>query len=407
MSMTASESSASALMDTYGRLPVSFTHGDGVYLFDSDGRRYFDAIAGIGVNSLGHNHPAVTAAISEQAGKLIHTSNLYHIELQRQLADLLCAVANMETCFFGNSGAEANEAAIKLARLYGRNQGVKTPAIIVMENSFHGRTMATLSATGNRKIQAGFEPLLQGFVRAPYSDIAALENIAENNAEVVAVLVEPLQGEGGVRVPFTGYLQQLRELCSRQGWLLMLDEVQSGNCRSGHWFACQGEAVCPDVITTAKALANGVPIGACMASGTAAKVLAKGTHGSTYGGNPLACAAALAVINTMQEQQLARHAAELGKHMLASFSKRLAGLDMVVDIRGRGLMIGIELATPCAELVEQAMQRGFLINVAAGNTVRLLPPLIMDNSQANELVDAMVSLISDFAAANSRRAATA
>lgn len=407
MSATATKPGSSALMDTYGRLPVSFTHGDGVYLFDNEGRRYFDAIAGIGVNSLGHNHPAVTAAIREQAGKLIHTSNLYHIELQGQLAQALCGVADMDTCFFGNSGAEANEAAIKLARLYGRGQGVQNPAIIVMENSFHGRTMATLSATGNRKIQAGFEPLLQGFVRAPYSDIAALENIAENNADVVAVLVEPIQGEAGVRVPHDGYLRELRELCTRQGWLLMLDEVQSGNCRSGNWFACQGEAVRPDVITTAKALANGVPIGVCMASGKAATVFAKGNHGSTYGGNPLACAAALAVINTMQEQQLAQRTATVGSHMLASFSERLGKLEQVVDIRGRGLMMGIELALPCAELVGQALQRGFLINVAAGNTVRLLPPLIMDDKQVNELIDAVVILISDFVAAHSPRAASA
>ncbi|MCZ6830592.1 MAG: aspartate aminotransferase family protein [Gammaproteobacteria bacterium] len=406
MSATDAGAESPALMNTYGRLPVSFTHGDGVYLFDSEGRRYFDAIAGIGVNALGHSHPAVTAAITEQAGKLIHTSNLYHIELQRQLAEKLCAVAAMDNCFFGNSGAEANEAAIKLARLHGHGQGIKSPAIIVMENSFHGRTMATLSATGNRKIQAGFEPLVQGFVRAPYSDIAALENIAENNADVIAVLVEPLQGEGGVIVPHDGYLRELRELCDHQGWLLMLDEVQSGLCRSGHWFACQGEAVRPDVITTAKALANGVPISACLASGDAATVFAQGNHGSTYGGNPLACAAALAVINTMQEQQLATRAGELGARMQASFNEHLGDLELVTDIRGRGLMLGIELAVPCAELVVRAMQQGFLINVTAGNTVRLLPPLIMDDQQANELSEALITLIKDFAAAYSSRAAS-
>ena len=396
-----------ALMDTYGRLPVSFTHGDGVYLYDSEGRRYFDAVAGVGVNALGHSHPAVTAAIIEQAGKLIHTSNLYHIELQARLAEKLCAVADMDNCFFGNSGAEANEAAIKLARLFGHGKGIKNPAIIAMENSFHGRTMATLSATGNRKIQAGFEPLVQGFVRAPYSDIPALENIAENNADVVAILVEPIQGEGGVIVPYDGYLQELRALCDQQDWLLMLDEVQSGNCRSGHWFACQGEAVRPDVITTAKALANGVPIGACLASGEAAHLFSKGNHGSTYGGNPLACAAALAVIDTMQEQQLATRAAELGARMQARLHEQLAGDDLVVEIRGRGLMLGIELAIPCAELVERSMQQGFLINVTVGNTIRLLPPLIMDDSQVGELTEAVIALIKEFTAANSTRTASA
>jgi acetylornithine/N-succinyldiaminopimelate aminotransferase len=401
MSATESGPGSPALMNTYGRLPISFTHGDGVYLYDTEGRRYFDAIAGIGVNALGHSHPAVTAAITEQAGKLIHTSNLYHIELQRQLANKLCEVAGMDNCFFGNSGAEANEAAIKLARLYGHGKDIKSPAIIVMENSFHGRTMATLSATGNRKIQAGFEPLVQGFVRAPYSDIEALENIAENNADVVAILVEPIQGEGGVNVPHDGYLRELRELCDRQGWLLMLDEVQSGNCRSGHWFACQREAVRPDVITTAKALANGVPIGACLASGDAATVFTQGNHGSTYGGNPLACAAALAVIDTMQQQQLAQRAGELGARMLASLGEQLGDLDMVTDIRGRGLMLGIELAIPCGKLVELAIQRGFLINVTAGNTVRLLPPLIMDDQQASELSETVITLIQEFAAANS------
>jgi acetylornithine/N-succinyldiaminopimelate aminotransferase len=397
--MPASDASANtpALMNTYGRLAVSFTHGEGVYLHDSEGRRYFDAIAGIGVNALGHSHPNVTAAICEQAGKLIHTSNLYHIELQGTLATRLCAAAGMENCFFGNSGAEANEAAIKLARLHGHGRGVKNPAIIVMENSFHGRTMATLSATGNRKIQAGFEPLVTGFVRAPFSDIAALENIAENNADVVAILVEPIQGEGGVRTPHDGYLVELRELCDRQGWLLMLDEVQSGNCRSGHWFACQGEGVRPDVLTTAKALANGVPIGVCMASGAAAQVFHKGNHGSTYGGNPLACAAALAVIDTMEKQNLAARAGELGAMLRSRLKEGLADEKLVVDIRGRGLMLGIELSLPCAELIEQALQRGFLINVTAGNTIRLLPPLIMTDAEAGALGEMLISLIKDFA----------
>jgi acetylornithine/N-succinyldiaminopimelate aminotransferase len=397
----------SALMDTYARLPVSFARGEGIYLYDSEDRQYFDAIAGIGVNALGHSHPAVTAAISEQAGRLIHTSNLYGVDLQAQLADKLTAIAGMDNCFFGNSGAEANEAAIKLARLYGHGRGIANPAIIVMENSFHGRTMATLSATGNRKIQAGFEPLVTGFKRAPFDDVAAVANIAENNSDVVAILVEPVQGEGGVQVPAPDYLAELREICDQQGWLLMLDEVQSGNCRSGSWFACQRGQVLPDVITTAKALANGVPIGVCMARGEAAGVFARGNHGSTYGGNPLACAAALAVIQVMQEDQLAERAAELGRQMLDSLQQQLGGLSLVTQVRGQGLLLGIELAIPCGELVTMALERGYLINVTAGNTIRLLPPLIMSDQQAGDLVELVVDVVNEFIAAQERGAASA
>ncbi len=395
------------LMETYGRLPVTFTHGDGPYLFDKDGKRFFDAICGIGVNALGHNHPAVTAAITEQAAKLVHTSNLYHIELQQQLAAKLTGLAGMDNVFFGNSGAEANEAAIKLARLYGHQKGIKQPSIVVMENAFHGRTMATLSATGNRKIQAGFEPLVQGFVRAPFGDLEALNSIAEHNADVVAILVEPIQGEGGVNVPYPGYLRDLRDLCDQQGWLLMLDEVQSGLCRSGHFYACQGENVTPDVIATAKALANGVPIGACLASGPAAEVFAKGNHGSTYGGNPLACAAALATLNTMEEQSLADRAATLGATILEQLSAELLPLPGVVDVRGRGLLIGIELGSDCGELVTTGLEQGYLINVTAGKTLRLLPPLIMDDSQCQQLIDTVSNLVSDFAGAHAPHAASA
>jgi len=388
---------SSAIMDTYARLDVSFTHGEGCYLFDTAGERYFDAIAGIGVNALGHAHPAVTAAICEQSGKLIHTSNLYHIELQEKLADKLAEVAGIDACFFGNSGAEANEAAIKLARLYGHQRDISNPSIIVMEHSFHGRTMATLTATGNRKIQAGFEPLVSGFVRAPYNDIEAIEKIAENNADVVAILVEPIQGEGGVKVPDVGYLAGLRALCDQHGWLLILDEVQSGNCRTGSWFACQAEQVKPDVMTTAKALANGVPIGVCMASGAAATVLQQGNHGSTYGGNPLACAAALAVIDTMQQEDLAARAASLGTQLQQRLRELLESQPLVADIRGRGLMIGIELTVPCGELVNKALARKLLINVAAGNTIRLLPPLIMTDQQADKLAADVAQLIHEFA----------
>ncbi len=398
---------SSALMDTYQRLDVKFTHGKGVYLYDKLGKRYLDSIAGIGVNSLGHAHPAITAAISEQAGKLVHTSNLYHIELQEQLADKLADLAGIDRCFFGNSGAEANEAAIKLARLYGHQRDIQNPAIVVMENSFHGRTMATLSATGNRKIQAGFEPLVSGFARAPYNDVVAVEKIAENNADVVAILLEPIQGEGGVNVPDAGYLTALRALCDQRGWLLILDEVQSGNCRTGTWYACQAENVSADVITTAKALANGVPIGVCMASGAAASVFQQGNHGSTYGGNPLACAAALAVLATMEAEDLAGRAGSLGADMLAQFRARLASNPQVSDIRGRGLMLGIELASPCVELVQRGLQRGLLLNVINGNTIRLLPPLILSDSEAGELVDNVIDLVSEFAQARTTRATTA
>ena len=289
----------SALMQTYARLPVTFSHGEGVYLYDTDGRRYLDAISGIAVNGLGHAHPAVTAAIREQADKLVHTSNLYRIEVQEQLAEKLCAVAGMDNCFFGNSGAEANEAAIKLARLYGHQRGVVKPSIVVLEDAFHGRTLATLSATGNRKIQAGFEPLVAGFIRAPRNDIQALQQIAANNPGVVAILAEPIQGEGGVNPLSTEFLQAMQDICREREWLLMLDEVQTGNGRTGHYFAYQGLGITPDVVATAKGLGNGVPIGACLARGKAAQVLGAGHHGSTYGGNPLVCAAALAVVNTI------------------------------------------------------------------------------------------------------------
>jgi acetylornithine aminotransferase len=396
-----------ALMDTYARLPVTFTHGGGIHLYDSEGRRFFDGISGIGVNSLGHAHPAVTAAISDQAGRLVHTSNLYHVALQEELAERLTAVADMDNCFFGNSGAEANEAAIKLARLHGHQKGIKTPAIVVMENAFHGRTMATLTASGSRKIQAGFEPLVTGFVRASFNDAAAVDNIGENNPDVVAVLVEPIQGEGGVQVPSEDYLAALRAICDARGWLLILDEVQSGNCRSGHWYAGQGFGVRADVITTAKALANGVPIGACMARGEAASTLGQGNHGSTYGGNPLACAAALAVIDTMEREQLAGRAALLGSRMRERLTAGLDSCGALREVRGRGLMLGVELEIPCGELVPMALERGYLINVTAGNTIRLLPPLIMTEAESDELADAVIDIVSEFTRAGAPNAASA
>jgi len=387
---------ASALMNTYARMDISFTHGERCYLVDPRGHRYLDAISGIGVNSLGHAHPAVTEAVAQQAARVIHTSNLYHIEQQERLGEALARISGLARSFIGNSGAEANEAAIKLARRYGHDRGIANPNIIVMETAFHGRTMATLSATGNRKIQAGFEPLVGGFIRAPFGDIDAIHTIAANNNDVCAILVEPIQGEGGIKLPPPGYLQALRECCDAHDWLLMLDEVQCGNCRTGNWYACQGEGVVPDVLTTAKALANGVPIGACMASGAAADTLQAGHHGSTYGGNPLASAAALAVIRTMEDEKLAEHAARMGAHLLSAFRERLGDLPGVAEVRGRGLMLGIELLEPCGELVELALAKGLLINVTAGNVVRLLPPLILDEVDAAFLVDTLSTVISDY-----------
>lgn len=387
-----------AIMPTYGRQPVTFSHGRGNRLFDNDGREYLDVLSGLGVNGLGHCHPAVVAAIKDQADKLIHTSNLYGIDKQQQLAELLCQVSGMDSVFFGNSGAEANEAAIKIARLYGHRREIDKPTIIVMEKAFHGRTMATLTATGNRKIQAGFEPLLSGFVRAPFGDIEALKKIALNNNKVVAVLLEPIQGEGGINVLPEGFLQTLRGLCDQHHWLLMLDEVQTGNGRTGRYFAYQHAGILPDVVTTAKGLGNGLPIGACLAHGKAAEVFAPGNHGSTYGGNPLVCAAAHAVVSTIQSQQLCDHASSIGEFLLSGFQSRLADQPMVKAVRGQGLMIGIELDKPCAELVDRARDKGLLINVTAGSVIRLLPPLITPQSDAEQILEAVVGLINDFAA---------
>jgi acetylornithine/N-succinyldiaminopimelate aminotransferase len=385
----------SALMQTYARLPVTFSHGEGVYLYDSDGRRYLDGISGIAVNGLGHGHPAVTAAIREQADKLVHTSNLYRIEKQELLAEKLTAVAGMDSCFFGNSGAEANEAAIKLARLRGHERGIKRPNIVVLEGAFHGRTLATLSATGNRKIQAGFEPLVAGFTRAPRNDLEALQQIASNNPDVVAVLLEPIQGEGGVQPLDPDYLHAVRRLCDERQWLLMLDEVQTGNGRTGSYFACQGIDLVPDVITTAKGLANGVPIGACLARGEAATTLRAGHHGSTYGGNPLVCAAALAVIDTVTGEGLCDNATAMGALIVEQLRSDPAAAK-IREIRGRGLMLGIELDRECGELVQRGLEAGLLINVTAGNTVRLLPPLVIRESEARELADGVARLIREF-----------
>ena len=386
----------SALMQTYARLPVTFSHGEGVYLHDTQGRRYLDGISGIGVNSLGHAHPALTAAIREQADKLVHTSNLYRIEVQEQLAEALTGVADMETCFFGNSGAEANEAAIKLARLHGHRRGIRKPAIVVLEDAFHGRTLATLSATGNRKIQAGFEPLVAGFIRAPRNDVDALRQIAANNPDVVAILAEPIQGEGGVQPVTAEYLHAARQLCDQHDWLLMLDEVQTGNGRTGTYFAYQGLALTPDVVTTAKGLGSGVPIGACLARGRARDLLGAGQHGSTFGGNPLVCAAGLAVVNTIRDQNLCANAHSMGQLIRSELQADEGVTARITELRGSGLMLGIELQRDCGELVQRGLDAGLLINVTAGNTVRLLPPLVINEQEARELAGGVAALIRDF-----------
>jgi acetylornithine aminotransferase len=383
----------SHLMNTYARLPVSFSHGQGIYLFDTDGNRYFDALTGLAVCGLGHAHPRVTRALTEQAGRLLHTSNLYEIPRQTELAARLTALSGMDRAFFGNSGAEANEAAIKIARLLGHQRDIKVPAIIVMDDAFHGRTMGTLTATGNRKVHAGFEPLLSGFVRAPYNDVAAIQTIADNNPEVVAVFLEPILGEGGIVIPDPEYLGALRRICDEHDWLLMLDEVQSGNGRTGRYFAYQHTDILPDVVTTAKGLANGVPIGVCLARGIAADVFQPGNHGSTFGGNPLACAAAEAVLDSLEEDKLIDRAAELGNRLLEGFRAALAGDNRVVDIRGQGLMLGIELDVSCTSLVAKALDEGLLINVTQDKVIRLLPPLILSDAEADDLVARVSGLV--------------
>jgi len=388
----------SHLMNTYARQSVTFAKGEGVWLWDESGKKYLDAVAGVAVNALGHAHPRLAQAVCDQAKTLIHTSNLYQVAKQEALAEKLCGLAGMDKAFICNSGAEANEAAIKLARMYGHGKGVETPTIIVMEKSFHGRTMATLTATGNRKVQAGFEPLLGGFVRVPYNDVNAVAQIAEHNQNVVAILVEPVQGEGGIQMPGANYLRELRSLCDAHGWLLMLDEVQTGIGRTGTWFAFQQAGIVPDVMALAKALGGGFPIGACLAKGAAAEVFKPGNHGSTFGGNPLACAAALATLTTIEEQDLCRNAVEIGDYIRTGLTAQLDGIAGVVQIRNAGLMVGIELNKPCAELVKRALEQGFLINVTADSVVRLLPPLIMNRDEAAQLIAMLSKLIKEFLA---------
>ena len=381
-----------SLMTTYNRLPVTFKKGQGSWLWDDNDKKYLDALTGIAVCSLGHAHPAVTQAITNQAKTLVHTSNLYGIDNQQQLGDKLCQLSGKDNVFFANSGAEANEAAIKLARLYGHKKGIDKPLIAVMENSFHGRTLATLSATGNRKVHAGFEPLVQGFVRLPYGDIDAIKQ-ASNNPDIVAILIEPVQGEVGIHIPAKDYLTKIRELCNEHDWLMMLDEIQTGMGRSGKMFAFQHQDIHPDVMTLAKALGNGMPIGACLAKGKAATLFAPGNHGSTFGGNPLACAAGLAVVDQLEKNNLSQRASELGKNIVNGFCQELEGVKGIKEIRHLGLLIAIELECNCTELVKKALDDGLLINVCSENTIRLLPPLTMSNEEAGLLVDKLTGLI--------------
>ena len=386
----------SPLMQTYARLPVAFDRGEGAWLWDKNGKKYLDALAGIAVCGLGHAHPLIADAICDQARRLLHTSNIYEIPLQTQLAAELTALSGMDNAFLANSGAEANEAAIKIARLYGHQRNIDKPVIVVMEQAFHGRTLATLTATGNRKVQAGFEPLVSGFVRVPFGDLKALETIAGNTPNVVAVLLEPIQGEGGIRIPEASYLNGVREICNRHEWLMMLDEIQSGICRTGQMFAFQHAGITPDVLTLAKGLGNGFPVAVCLARGAAARAFKPGNHGSTFGGNPLACRVALTVLQILQKENLAARAEELGQRMLAGFNDSLGGIKGVKTIRGHGLMIGIELEQPCKELVALALEQSLLINVTAERVIRLLPPLIISTDEADQIVNGVSAVIREF-----------
>jgi acetylornithine aminotransferase len=386
-----------AIMPTYGRLPVTFSHGEGAVLYDTDGRAYLDGVSGIAVTNLGHNHPGVTAAVTEQASRLVHTSNLYHIRLQERVAEMLSEATGMDNMFFCNSGAEANEAAIKLARRYGDRKGIAHPKIIVLDGAFHGRTIGALSATGNAKIRQGFGPLLEGFVRVPANDLPAIEQLGEPFADVVAVMVEPIQGEGGIKPLAPDYLKSLRDMCTANDWLLIFDEVQTGNGRCGSTYLFEQLAVVPDVLLTAKGLGNGLPIGVCMARGAAAQQLGPGDHGSTYGGNPLCCAAAVAVLTALKEDNLMPQAEILRHHLIESLKQRITDPALIADIRGRGLMIGIQPSTSTDSIVKRGLERGLLLNIAGGDTIRVLPPLIMSREQAGELGSGIADVLNEIA----------
>ncbi len=392
-------------MNTYKPAPVAFTHGVGAWLYTIDGRKLLDALAGIAVSGLGHAHPKLVKAITEQAGKIIHTSNLVNIPEQAALADKLCALAGMDNVFFGNSGAEANECAIKLARFYGHQRGIANPQIIVMERAWHGRTLATLAATGSRKAQAGFEPLVTGFIRVPYNDIEAIRAIAQHNKDVVAVLTEVVQGEGGIVSARADYLCALREITTQKQWLLMIDEVQSGIGRTGKWFAHQWAGIVPDVMPLAKGLGSGMPIGACLAKGVAAGLFKPGNHGTTFGGGPLVSVAALHTLEIMEEEGLLANAVKMGEIMKGEFQKALAGVAGVKEIRGMGLMMGIELDRPCGDIVNMALETGLFTNVTQDSVIRLLPPLIINETEAREIVSRLVPVIKSFLSQATKAAA--
>ncbi len=393
------------LMNTYARQPVAFSHGDGAWLYDTAGRRYLDCLAGIAVNTLGHNHPKLVAALREQVARIIHSSNLFEVPLQTQLGAKLVELSGMTNVFFCNSGLEANEAALKIARKYGHARGVALPEVVVCERAFHGRSIATLSATGNAKVQAGFEPLVEGFVRVPLNDLAALERVAAERPGVVAVFLEAIQGEGGIQPARADYLRAVRRLCDERGWLLMIDEVQCGTGRTGKWFAHQRAGIVPDVMPLAKGLASGVPIGAVVARGAAAEVFQPGNHGTTFGGNPLAMRAGLVTIDAMEEEGLLANASRIGELIMSGVRSGLAGTPGLVEVRGQGLMIGIELDRPCGVLVARALEAGLVLNVTAERVVRLLPPLIFDDGHAGQLLDTLVPLIRRFLEEGAARAA--
>ncbi len=389
------------VMPTYGRQDVAFVSGQGAWLTDSQGKQYLDALSGVAVCGLGHAHPKIAEAIAEQARTLIHTSNVYNIPLQSQLADKLCQLSGMEQAFFCNSGAEANEAAIKIARKYGHTKGIDKPVIIVMDGSFHGRTMATLTATGNPKVHAGFEPLVQGFVRVPYNDFDALRMAISHWPEAVAVMLEPVQGEGGIKIPDIDYLNQVRNLCNQRKLLMMLDEVQTGIGRTGEWFAFQhAQSVIPDVMMLAKGLGNGMPIGACLVSGPAVGIMQPGNHGSTFGGNPLACRAALTVLDIIESTDVMQNVKTLNSTIVKGFEQALSNCNGVKAIRAAGFMFGIELTMPCGDLVKLALDKGILINVTADKVIRLLPPLIINADEAQQIVDDVSQLVLEFVASH-------
>ena len=386
------------LMNTYNRQPVAFTHGDGVWLYDTEGRRHLDALAGIAVNTLGHAHPKLVAALREQVARIIHSSNVFEVPLQTELGARLVELSEMTNAFFCNSGLEANEAAIKIARKYGHQRGIDRPEIVVCERAFHGRSLATLSATGNPKVHEGFEPLVEGFVRVPLNDAAALERVAAERPNIVAVFFEAIQGEGGIQPARIDYLRAARRLCDERGWLLMVDEVQCGTGRTGKWFAHHWADVRADVVPLAKGLASGVPIGAVLARGAAAEVFQPGNHGTTFGGNPLAMRAGLVTLQVMKEEGLLDNARVQGERILSGLRAALDGVDGVVDVRGQGLMLGIELAKPCGAITERAAQAGLLLSVTADSVVRLVPPLILSEAEADEIVAILVPLIKAFLA---------